>query len=180
MDPQAQAIRTKKWEIKFQGLETDRVQSRGAMGDFLLKFLVPGTNAAPINSEGQVSRNDWIKWAEPCWDDIIQTDTLNYKEGRAEEDTKHICPFALEVVRRLILLYSNPGEVVFDPFAGIGSTGFIALGGMSKKTKKRIFDQRRFYGCELKKEYHTTALKNCERALKDFGVRQNDLALSHD
>ena len=175
MDPQAQAIRTKKWEIKFQGLETDRAQSRGAMGDYLLKFLVPGRNAVPIDSDNQVSRNDWIKWAECCWDDIIQTDTLNIHEGRAEDDTRHICPFALEVCRRLILLYSNPGEIVFDPFTGIGSTGYMALGGASPKTKKRIFDQRRFIGCELKDEYFEAAKKNMERAMKDFKTQQKDL-----
>ena len=141
-DPQAQAIRTKKWEIKFQGLETDRVQSRGAMGDYLLKFLTPGVNSVPIDSHSQVSRNDWIAWAEPCWDDISATDTLNFQEARSEEDTKHICPLQLEVIRRLILLYTNPGELVFSPFAGIASEGYVALGGESPKTKKSIFDQR--------------------------------------
>lgn len=175
MDPQAQAIRTKKWEIKFQGLETDRAQSRGAMGDYLLKFLTPGKNAVPINSKNQVSRNDWIAWAEPCWDDIIQTDTLNVWEGRGENDTKHICPFALEVCRRLTLMYTNPGEIVFDPFTGIGSSGYVALGGSSPKTKKRIFDQRCFYGCELKDEYYDASITNLERAIKDFKTQQRDL-----
>jgi len=174
-DPQAQAIRGKKWELKFQGLETDRAQSRGAMGDFLLKFMAPGKNEVPINTANQVSRNDWIKWAEGCWDDIIHTDTLNIREARSEEDTRHICPFALEICRRLILLYSNPMELVCDPFSGIASMGFVALGGVSPKTNRRIFDQRRFYGCELKKEYYEVAIKNCERALRDFKVQQKDL-----
>ncbi len=184
-DPQAQAIRTKKWEIKFQGLETDRSQSRGAMGDYLLKFITPGKNQVPVtdkcNPSGdfkistQVSRNDWIKWAECCWDDIIGTDTLNVAEGRGEDDTRHICPLQLEIVRRLTLLYTNPGEIVFSPFAGIGSEGFMPLGGVSPKTKKRVFDQRRFYGCELKGEYHAAAIKNCERALRDHALQQRDL-----
>ena len=180
-NPQAQAIRGKKWELKFQGLESDRAQSRGAMGDYLLKFLTPGVNAVPITDktdasaenfviQPQVTRNDWIKWAEGCWDDIVHTDTLNIHEGRAEEDTQHICPFALEVVRRLILLYSNPGEIVMDPFSGIGSVAYTALGGAAPKSKRRIFDQRRFYGCELKDEYHAAAIKNCERAMRDYAV----------
>lgn len=174
-DPQAQAIRGKKWELKFQGLETDRAQSRGAMGDYLLKFLTPGVNAVPINSREQVSRNDWISWAECEWGDIHHTDTLNIHEARSEEDTRHICPFALEICRRLILLYTNPGEIVFDPFAGIASMGYTALGGAAPKSKKRIFDQRRFYGCELKDEYHPVALRNCERAIRDFSLQQKDL-----
>lgn len=178
-DPQAQAIRGKKWELKFQGLETDRAQSRGAMGDYLLKFLVPGQNAVPIDSKGQIDRNSqlngWVQFAEPCWNDIKHTDTLNIHEARTEADTRHICPFALEICRRLILLYTNPMEVVFDPFAGIASMGYTALGGKAPKSKKRIFDQRRFYGCELKDEYYPVAVKNCERALRDFKTQQKDL-----
>jgi hypothetical protein len=73
----------------------------------------------------------------------------------------------LEVIRRLILLYSRPGEIVFSPFAGIGSEGFMALGGKSPKTKLRIANPRRFYGCELKAEYFAAAKRNCERAVAE-------------
>ena len=62
------------------------------MGDYLLKFTAPGENKVKIDSEAQVSRNDWISWAECCWNDIRETDTLNVSEGRSENDTKHICP----------------------------------------------------------------------------------------
>lgn len=154
-NPQAQAIRTKSRELQFAGLESDRAKSRGSLPDYLLKFRAPGDNAVPIQSKGQVSRNDWIQWAESCWSDIRQTDTLNVKEGRSEEDTHHICPLQLGVIDRLIRLYSNPGEIVFSPFTGIGSEGYTAL---------KL--DRRFYGCEIKKEYYDTALKNCERALR--------------
>lgn len=173
-NPQAQAIRTRKWELKFQGLESDRAQSRGALPDYLIKFRAPGDNAVPVNDgtivyddEGenpvgfkglrkqQVSRNDWIDWAECCWSDIRETDTLNVAEGRGENDTKHICPLQLGVIERLVRLYSNPGETVFSPFAGIGSEGFMSL---------KL--GRRFYGCELKNEYHAAALKNCDRAIR--------------
>lgn len=185
-NPQSQAIRTRSRELQFAGLESDRAKQRGCLPDYLLKFRVPGDNATPIRDgelvvdpdteEGthskithprEVSRNDWIKWAEACWDDIQETDTLNVVEGRGENDTKHICPLQLEVIRRLVLLYSNPGEIVFSPFAGIGSEGFVALGGKSPKTKLRIANPRRFYGCELKDEYFQAAKKNCERAVKD-------------
>lgn len=165
-NPQSQAIRTKSRELQFAGLESDRAKSRGALADYLLKFRAPGENAVKINSKGQVSRNDWIKWAESCWDDIIETDTLNVAEGRGEDDTKHICPLQLEIYRRLTLLYTNPGEVVFEPFGGIGSGGYVALGGKSPKTGKRIADPRRYYCCEIKPEYLAANKSNLERALR--------------
>lgn len=153
-NPQAQALRTKSRELQFAGLEADRAKSRGAIPDYLLKFRVPGENAVPVDSEGAVSRNDWIKWAEPAWLDIKETETLNLRGSKGENDTRHICPLQLEVIRRLVLLYSNPGEVVFSPFAGIGSEGFVALK-----------EGRRFFGAELKPEYHEKAIYNLETAL---------------
>ncbi len=165
-NPQSQAIRTKSRELQFSGLESDRAKSRCTLPDYLLKFRTPGDNKIRIDSEGEVSRNDWIKWAETTWDDIIETDTLNVAEGRGENDTKHICPLQLEVIRRLILLFTNPSELVFSPFAGIGSEGYMALGAPSPKTKKRIANPRRFLGCELKDEYYKAARRNLERAVK--------------
>lgn len=152
-NPQSQAIRTKSRELQFTGLESDRAKCRGALPDYLLKFRVPGENAVKINSNGEVSREDWIKWAECCWGDIRETDTLNVREGRGDDDTKHICPLQLGVIRRLIKLFTNPNETVFSPFAGIGSEGYEAL---------KL--GRRFYGCEIKDEYHEAAIRNLERA----------------
>jgi len=100
-NPQSQAIRTKSRELQFVGLEKDRVKSRGALPDYLLKFRVPGENAIPVDGEG-VSRNDWIEWAECCWTDIKETDTLNTREAKGEQDTKHICPLQLGVIERLL------------------------------------------------------------------------------
>lgn len=163
-NPQAQAIRTKSRELQFAGLESDRAKQRGCLPDYLLKFRAPGENAVRIDAKNQVSRNEWIKWAESCWDDVQETDTLNVKDGRGDDDTKHICPLQLEVIRRLVLLYSNPGEIVFSPFTGIGSEGFVALGGKSPKTGKRVAEPRRFYGFELKDEYIAAAQKNLKLA----------------
>lgn len=163
-NPQSQAIRTKSRELQFAGLESDRARSRGAMPDYLLKFHAPGENAVAVDSDGEVSRNDWIKWAECCWDDIRETDTLNVEEGRGESDTKHICPLQLGVIDRLVRLYTNPGEIVFTPFAGIGSELYIAL---------KL--GRRAYGCEIKDEYVAAAAKNCERAIREREVEQRDL-----
>lgn len=164
-NPQAQAIRTRSRELQFAGLESDRSKQRGTLQDYLIKFRKPGENAVPINAKDQISRNDWIKWAEGCWDDIIETDTLNTAAAKSDDDTRHICPLQLEVIRRLVLLYSNPGEIVFSPFTGIGSEGFVSVGGTSSKTGKRIADSRRFYGCELKPEYYEQANKNIQRAI---------------
>jgi DNA modification methylase len=120
-----------------------------------------------VDSEGEVSRNDWIKWAEGTWDDISETDTLNgikgKEEARGEGDTKHICPLQLGVIERLVRLYSNPGELVFSPFAGIGSELYTAL---------KL--GRRAYGCELKAEYHAAAMKNCKRA--EAGLKMSQAA----
>jgi DNA modification methylase len=164
-NPQAQAIRTRSRELQFAGLESDRAAQRGTLQDYLIKFRKPGENQVKIDSENQVSRNDWIDWAEGCWSDIQETDTLNTAEAKSEDDTKHICPLQLEVIRRCVLLYSNPGEIVFSPFTGIGSEGYVSLGGKSPKTKKAIANPRRFYGCELKPEYFRQAVKNLDRAI---------------
>lgn len=152
-NPQSQAIRTKSRSLQFSGLESDRAKSRGAMGDYLIKFVAPGENAVKIDGEGQVSRNEWIQWAECCWMDIRETDTLNVAAGRAENDTKHICALQLSVIDRIVRLYSNAGEIVFSPFTGIGSEGYTAL---------KL--GRRFYGCELKDEYFAAAGKNLAKA----------------
>lgn len=175
-NPQAQAIRTRARELQFSGLENDRAAQRGTLNDYLIKFRKPGENQVKIDSENQVSRNDWIAWAEGCWDDVHETDTLNTAAAKSEEDTKHICPLQLEVIRRCVLLYSNPGEIVFSPFAGIGSEGFMAIGGTSPKTKRAIRDPRRFYGCELKPEYYEQAKKNLTLAeSQSQSVKQNSL-----
>lgn len=170
-NPQAQAIRTRSRELQFSGLENDRAAQRGTLQDYLIKFRKPGENQVKIDSEGQVSRNDWIDWAEGCWGDIYETDTLNTAEAKSEDDTKHICPLQLEVIRRCVLLYSNPGDIVFSPFTGIGSEGYVSLGGQSPKTKKAIANPRRFYGCELKKEYFDQANRNLSRAVDNQGSK---------
>lgn len=163
-NPQSQAIRTRSRELQFAGLESDRAKSRGTLQDYLIKFLVPGENALAVDSEDEVSRNNWIDWAEGCWSDIRETDTLNVAEGRGPNDTKHICPLQLSVIERLVKLYTNPDEIVLSPFAGIGSELYTAL---------KL--GRRAYGIELKDEYYAAAIRNCERALTQSAVLENSL-----
>lgn len=153
-NPQSQSLRTKAHELSFSGLESDRARSRPALADYLLKFRAPGENKVPVLSN-DVSRDDWIRFAETAWTDIRETDTLNLSEGRHPDDVKHICALQLEPIRRCVLMYSNPGEIVFSPFAGIGSELYVSL-----------LNFRRAFGFELKKSYYEAALVNCERAIK--------------
>jgi DNA modification methylase len=120
----------------------------------VIKFRVPGENQKAINAKGEVSRNQWIDWAEGCWSDIKETDTLNTKEAKSDEDVKHICPLQLGLINRLVRLFSDPDEIVFSPFTGIGSEGYesVKLG-------------RRFYGTELKPEYFGVAKRNLAKAV---------------
>ncbi len=95
---------------------------------------------------------------------VDQGRVLNKDGARDHKDEKHICPLQLGVIDRLVRLYSNPGELVFSPFTGIGSEGYVSL--------QR---GRRFYGCELKDEYHATALRNLMRAVESRKNEQVDL-----
>jgi hypothetical protein len=155
-NPQAQAIRTHSHKLLFVTLERDRAVSCGAFGDYLIKFLAKGENQVPINSTNEISREDWIKWAEASWNwhEIRETDTLNTAAAKGKDDTRHICPLQLGVIERLVKLFSNPGEVVFSPFAGIGSEGVVAL---------KL--GRKFYGCEIKDEYIAAAENNLRKAV---------------
>lgn len=108
-------------------------------------WVVANENATPIDI--------WQRYASPVWMDINQTDTLNYREGRDQDDERHICPLQLDVIERAIQLWSMPGDVVWSPFLGIGSEGYIAL-KMGRK----------FIGAELKESYFNLACRNLDNA----------------
>lgn len=161
---QAQAIRTHSHQLQFAGIEKDRANSRGALGDYLIKFVCPGDNAVPVDSPGDVSRNDWIDWADAAWTDIRETKTLNVRGSKSEGNTRHICPLQTDVIERLVRLYSNPGEVVFDPFMGIGSVGKVAASR-----------GRNVYGCELREDWCARALREIELGEKSHTESQRTL-----
>ena len=96
-----------------------------------------------------MSLEDWQKYASPVWFDIRRIDVLNGRIAREDTDEKHICPLQLEVIRRAIKLWTNPNEIVFSPFMGIGSEGYVSLE-----------QGRRFIGSELKTSYYQQAEKN--------------------
>jgi DNA modification methylase len=156
-DPQAQAIRTKAHALTFATKNRDSAGTRPALADYLLIFKKPGENAVPIKND--VSNDEWIEWAQPVWWDIRETRTLNVRPGREPADERHICPLQLDFIERCVRLWSNPGETVFDPFAGIGSTPYTAvkLG-------------RRGLGIELKASYWQTAVDNLTRLEADMAV----------
>lgn len=149
-DPQAQAIRTKARALMFNTLNRDSSMSRPAMADYVLIFRAPGENAVPIKPD--CDNETWIEWARPVWLGIRESETLNARAGRDERDERHICPLQLPLIDRCVRLWSNKGETVFSPFAGIGSEGVMALR-----------NGRRFVGIELKPSYWDTASENLER-----------------
>lgn len=151
-DPQAQAIRTKAKGLLFVQKERDRSWLRPAFADYILVFRKPGENAEPIRSD-EVSNDDWIEWARPIWYGIRESATLNAAEARDQADERHIAALQLETVRRCVLLWSNAGDVVLDPFTGIGTTGYVA-----------VQNGRQFVGCELKRSYYEAACRNIARA----------------
>ena len=150
-DPQAQAIRTKAHCLMFQTLRRDSAANRPALADYLLIFKKPGDNEVAINPD--VSNDEWIEWAHPVWWNIRESDTLNYQTAREEQDERHICPLQLGFIDRCVRLWSNPGETVLSPFAGIGSEGHQA-----------IIRKRKFIGCELKPSYWNSAVSNLRKA----------------
>ena len=153
-DPQAQAIRTKAQALMFGTLRRDSSMTRPALADYLLLFRAPGENAIPIR--GDVDNDTWIVWARPVWYNIRESNTLNVAAGRESADERHICPLQLDFIERCVRLWSNPGELVLSPFAGIGSEGFVS-----------IKHGRRFIGCELKPSYWRTAVANMQQAEHD-------------
>lgn len=155
-DPQAQAIRTHSKGLLFVQMRKDSTWSRPALADTILIFRKPGDNAVAVTHdtpESSLTNDEWIEWARPIWYGIKESDTLNVAIAREDKDERHICPLQLGTIERCIRLWSNPGELVLSPFAGIGSEGFesVRLG-------------RRFLGFELKPSYANVAAKNLATA----------------
>lgn len=171
-NPQSQAIRTKAHALMFKQLRKDSASSRPAIADQILVFKKPGDNPAPVNpvDNGEITNDAWITWANPIWvidteteeerevgiyghwHNIHESDTLQYRDAREEDDTKHICPLQLETIERCVKLWSNPGETVLSPFGGIGSEGYQAV----KYGRKAII-------IELKPAYFNQAVRNLRK-----------------
>ena len=185
-NPQMKAIRTKDAGLLFKSLATDSARMHMALADYILQFKKPGENAEPIragisekydNRDGWITAEEWIRWARPVWyasdwnpigskDEITESDVLNVAQARETDDERHLCPLQLGVIERCVKLWSAPGDVVFSPFAGIGSEGYVSL---------KL--GRRFVGCELKESYWKSARINLERGIREAREMQDAMPL---
>ena len=153
-DPVTAMQRTKALGLLHKTIRKDSSMSRQGIADYLVTMRKPGDNAEPIShTHESFPVQKWQKYASPVWMDINPSRTLQFKTARESDDERHICPLQLDVIERAMELWSNPGDLVFSPFAGIGSEGYVAL-EMG----------RRFVGSELKRSYWALAKRNLSEA----------------
>lgn len=142
--------RTKALGLLHKTIRKDSSMCRQGIPDYLVTMRKPGVNDKPIpHTHEEFPVELWQQYASPVWMDINPSNTLQFRQARENEDERHICPLQLEVIERSIDLWTKEDDLVFSPFSGIGSEGYVSL-------KKG----RRFIGSELKKSYYDTALKN--------------------
>lgn len=153
-DPVTSMQRTKALGLLHKTVRTNACMSRQGIPDYLVTMRAPGEMVDRVTHDpDQYPVDKWQKVASPVWMDIDPSDTLQYRSAREHDDERHICPLQLEVIRRGIDLWTNPGDVVFSPFTGIGSEGFVA-----------VEMGRRFIGSELKQSYFEQAARNLAAA----------------
>src|SRR6185437_4388436 len=154
-DPVTAMQRTKALGLLWKQLKKDSAMSRQGIPDYLITVRKPGDNPQPVAHRAEDFPVDlWQRYASPVWMDINASRTLQRDSARDEKDERHIAPLQLDVIERATMLWSNPGDVVLSPFAGIGSEGYVAV-------KMR----RRFVGVELKESYFEQAVGNLEAAV---------------
>lgn len=159
-DPVTEMQRTKALGLLHKQIKKDAVMSRVGIPDYLMVFRKPGENINPVTHQDIDSTKPnylpvdlWQKYASPVWMDIDYGDTLNFRSARDEKDEKHICPLQLPTIQRALHLWSNEGDNILSPFAGIGSELYQA-----------VKMNRRAIGFELKKSYFDLASKNLKSA----------------
>lgn len=174
-DPLIEATRTKALGLMHKQIVKDSYICRNGMPDYIITMRKRGENEEPIeHPEGfteyygknaptesgiKYSHLVWQKYASPVWSDIRQTYTLNAAAARSENDEKHICPLQLDTIARCIALWSNHGDTVLSPFAGVGSEIYQA-----------VTMGRYGVGIELKGEYFEQMKKNCAEITDDCQI----------
>jgi hypothetical protein len=161
-DPVLAMQRTKALGLLHKQVTKDSCRSRQGIPDYVCTFRKSGENEKPVagrfdrfvgdqstfDNKGDLSIDVWQRYASPVWMDINQSRTLNGRLAREEADDRHICPLQLDVIERCLELWTNEGDVVLSPFAGIGSEGVVSLQA-----------GRKFIGVELKQSYFEWAAK---------------------
>lgn len=154
-DPVVAMQRTKALGLLHKTIRKDSSMSRQGIPDYLVTMRKPGENQEFIShTHENFPVKLWQKIASPIWTDINQSDTLQFRHAREDDDERHIAPLQLEVIERALMLWSNEGDTVFSPFTGIGSEGYQSL----KMNRK-------FVGAELKSSYYNVACKNLDKAI---------------
>ena len=190
-DPVVAMQRTKALGLLHKQIKKDSTMSRQGIPDYLIAMRKPGINKKPVDGEfthyvgdnppagfvgyqyddgrwyylpdsGGTSIDVWQNYASPIWDDIRQSNTLQYQEGRDSDDERHICALQLDVIERAMQLWSKEGDTVLTPFLGIGSEAYMAV----KMGRKAI-------GVELKPSYYALA----ERHMRAASDVQYNLAI---
>ena len=161
--PVVEVTRTKALGLLHKQIQKDSAMCRVGMPDYLIVMRKPGDNANRIvHTKEDFPVSQWQQWASPIWMDIRQGNTLQKESARQEKDEKHICPLQLDVIERALTLWSNKGDTVLSPFAGIGSEGYMS-----------IKMGRKFIGIELKQSYFEQAVGNLRNISNK--VNQQDL-----
>lgn len=155
-NPVTEMQRTKALGLLHKQIRKDSAMNRQGIPDYIVTMRKPGDNPERISHTPETFPVDvWQNYASPVWMDIRQSDTLQKKSAREDKDERHICPLQLEVIQRCIELWTNPNDIVLDPFAGIGSVPYTA-----------VKMGRRGIGVELKESYYKQAVNNLEIAVK--------------
>ena len=153
-DPVTAMQRTKALGLLHKQLKKDSCMSRQGIPDYLVTMRKPGDNPERVthtNDSFPVAK--WQRYASPVWMDVNPSRTLQYRSAREHNDERHICPLQLDVIERAVELWTNPGDIVLSPFAGIGSEGYVS-----------VQKGRRFVGVELKPSYFRQATANLKAA----------------
>ena len=155
-DPVIAMQRTKALGLLHKQIKKDSAMCRQGIADYLVTMRKPGDNPEKITHTNEsFPVQVWQNYASPVWMDINPSNTLQRTSAREEKDEKHICPLQLDVIKRGINLWTNPNDIVFTPFMGIGSEVYQAL----KMGRRGV-------GIELKESYYNQAVINCENAEK--------------
>lgn len=155
-DPVVAMQRTKALGLLHKTIRENSSMSRMGLPDYVVTMRKPGDAEPRVKHGEDLPVALWQRYASPIWDDIDQGRTLNKMPARDENDEKHMCPLQLDVIERCIHLWTNPNDLVFSPFTGIGSEGYCA-----------VKMGRRFVGTELKPQYYELACQNIEDAQRE-------------